>query len=195
MSAMCRRAAIREATRKAGIPQWSSDMRPVRGKCLGRVKRKPCGSRWGVVRVSLDFRDPERVDRLATIECASCGRVWRRTKPTSVRSAAGYQAVRLTVILPATAERWYSRGAWHRDGDDALVLRDADLGDVDEAARAHNARVNARLTARANDRARREAADREAIARGTAALAAHDQMREADEQAEREAAAREAANA
>lgn len=193
MTDLCRRSAIRTATRAAGIAQWSSDIAPIRGRCLGRVKRKPCGSRWGVIRVSLDFRDPERVDRLATIECASCGRVWRRTKPVAVRSAAGYQSVRLTIILAATANRWYSRGTWHRDGDDAVILRDADLGDVDDAARAHNAHLAARLAAKARAKAKREESDSEATARAMAALAAYDARREAEAIAEAEAAAREAA--
>jgi hypothetical protein len=195
MTDICRRSAIRLATREAGIASWSSDIAPVRGKCRGRVKRKPCGSRWAVPRVSLDFRDPERVDRLAILECVSCGRKWRRIKPPAVRSSAGYQSVRLDVILPATANRWYSRGAWHREGEDALILRDADLGDVDEAARAHSAHLSARLASKARDRERREAADREATARGMAALAAHEARRAADAADEAAAAAREAAYA
>lgn len=190
---LCRRSAIKAATRAAGIAPWSSDMRPVRGKCLGKVKRRPCGSRWGIVRVSLDFRDPDRVDRLAIVECASCGRKWRRIKPPAIRSAAGYQSVRLDVILPASAKRWYSRGAWHREGDDAVILRDADLGDVDEAARAHGIHLSTKLAAKARDRARREDADREAIARGMAALASADARRAEADEAERQAAAREAA--
>lgn len=193
MTDLCRRSAIRTATAAAGIAQWSSDIRPTRGKCLGRVKRRPCGSRWGVVRVSLDFRDPARVDRLATLECASCGRTWRRVKAPAVRSLAGYQSVRLTVILPATAKRWYSRGVWHVDGTDAAILRDADLGDVDDAARAHSAHANARLASRAAARDKREASDREATTRLMGIVAAADARRAADAAEEAAAAAREAA--
>lgn len=188
-----RARAKRAATRGAGIAKWSSDIAPIRGRCLGGTKRKPCPSRWGVVRVSLDFRDPARVDRLAVVECATCGRVWRRCTPPAIRSREGYQSVRINLILPATMNRWYSRGHWHVEGDDASVLRDADLGDVDEAARAHDAKLAARLASRAADKARREASDREAIARGMAALAAHDAMNAARDDEERAAAAREAA--
>lgn len=155
-----RRSAIRDACRAAGIPQWSADMITVRGQCRGRHQRKPCRSRWGVVRVSLDFRG-ERVDRIATVECAVCGRTWRRTRPPErLTSRDGYQTGRLTVILPRSARRWFARGRWHREGDDGTVIRDATIGDVDEAARAHGIRA-ARLDA---SRARRKAiADAEAI--------------------------------
>lgn len=155
---LCRRGAHHRATLAAGIPEYASDIAPIRGRC----RKRSCGSRWGVVRVSIDFRDPATVDRIATIECAACGRVWRRVREPRITSADGYQAVRLTLILPATADRWYSRGRWHREGDDAIVLRDADIGDLDEAARAHRKREDALAARKADARAKREAADREA---------------------------------
>lgn len=188
---MTRRTARRSAAVKAGIPHWSSDIRPVRGKCLGRVKRKPCGSRWGVVRVSLDFRDPDRVDRLAVVECASCGRVWRRVKPPTIRSTAGYQTVRLDVIIPATMKRWFSRGHWHREGDDSEILRDADLGDVDEAARAHGVKADRRADAAARAKARKAEAEATAIRETRAMIARMDETRSLDEAREALAAARE----
>jgi hypothetical protein len=138
-SPICRRAAHHRATVAAGIPEYASDIRPVRGRC----RHGRCKSRWAVLRVSLDFRDPVRVDRLATTECALCGRVWRRVKVPRLTSPDGYQEVRLTLILPGTYARWYSRGRWHREGDDAVVLRDASIADLDEAARAHRAKSDA----------------------------------------------------
>lgn len=191
---LCRRSAIGSAVREAGIPRWASDIRPVRGRCRAKVKRRPCGSRWAIPRVSLDFRDPDRIDRLATLECASCGHVWRRISDgTAVRSREGYQAAYITLILPAVARRWHSRGVWHREGDDALVLRNADVADLDEAVDAHRARLANRIDARNRARAKREAEDMVAIQRGREALARLDALqaeREADEAA---ALAREAA--
>lgn len=109
--------------------------------------------------MSIDFT-AETVDRLATIECASCGRTWRRTRVPRLTSAAGYQAVHLTLILPRSSRRWFARGRWHKEGEDATVLRDATIGDLDEAARAHGIRAARLDRARAR---RREQADAEAI--------------------------------
>lgn len=152
-SSICRRAAYHAATTAAAIPTYASDLLPVRGRCLkGR-----CRSRWAVVRVSIDFRDPERIDRIATTECAACGHTWRRVREPRITSAAGYQSVRLTLILPASYERWYARGRWHREGDDAVILREASIGDLDEAARAHRARAAIVADRKTAARARREA--------------------------------------
>lgn len=186
-SSLCRRAAHHVATVKAGIPEYASDMRPVRGKC----RRSRCRSRWAIVRVSLDFRDPERIDRYATTECAACGDVWRRVKVPPITSAAGYQAVRLTLILPSAVKRWHSRGHWHREGDDAAILREADIGDLDEAARNHASREATVAARKARDKARRAESDRlahEATTDLLARLAAIDAARIAEE---REAAIRE----
>lgn len=95
--------------------------------------------------------------------------------------------------MPATLERWYSRGTWHREGDDARELRDASIGDVDEAARDHAARAGriADRKARAAQRqAERDAETHEATMRLLAQLAEMDAQRAADEAAaaEREAA-------
>lgn len=156
-----RRSAIRAACRAGGLPLWAADMVTVRGRCHGRVKRRPCGSRWGVVRVSLDFTG-ERVDRLATVECAMCGRTWQRVKPPAITSAAGYQTTRLTLILPRSARRWFARKRWHQDGDTATVVRDATIGDVDEAARAHGVRADRLAARRARAAERAVEAEREA---------------------------------
>lgn len=132
---MTRRSAHRRASRAAKLPLYASDLRPVRGRCL----KRGCDSRWAVVRVSIDLRE-ERIDPLATLECAACGRRWRRVKVPPLVSAAGYQAVRLELILPAHARRWFARGRWHREGEDGIVVRDATLADLDTAARDHRAR-------------------------------------------------------
>jgi hypothetical protein len=170
-----------------------NDIRPVRGRCRGGTKRKPCPSRWAIPRVSLDFRDPARVDRLATLECAVCGRTWRRIAPIAIRSREGYQSALLTVIVSATAHRWYSRGTWHREGDDAQVVVDARLDDVDEAVSRNDRAMALRAERAARARARREAADLEAVARLRATLASMDARRADEARAEAEAQAREAA--
>lgn len=150
MTRLTRRCAVHRATTGAGIPGYASDMAPVRGRCL----RKRCGARWGVVRVTIDTRDATRIDRFAHVECAACGRVWRRVKIPAITSAAGYQRVRLTLVLPAEAHRWYARGRWHREGDDAVTIIEATIGDLDEAARAHRAKSETRLAAAARKRDR-----------------------------------------
>lgn len=155
-SCLSRRAAARVARDAAAIPGYLSDLRPVRGKC----RRPRCGSRWGIVRVTLDFRDPERIDRFSATECAKCGHVWRRVREPAITSPAGYQAVRLTLILPATMNRWFARGHWHREGDDGVVIPEANIGDLDEAARAHRKREDAIAMRKAKARAK---ADAEAV--------------------------------
>jgi hypothetical protein len=154
-SACTRRSAHHRATVAAGLPEYASDMRPVRGRCL----KRGCRSRWAVVRVSIDFRDPARTDRIATHECAVCARIWRRVTVPPITSAEGYQAVRLTLILPATANRWFARGRWHREGSDGIVLRDATIGDLDEAARNHSASADRLASRKAAAKASREAAE------------------------------------
>jgi len=177
---LSRRAACHRAAEGAGIPDYASDMRPVRGRC----RKGRCRSRWAVVRVSIDFRDPAAIDRMAVTECAACGHVWRRVKVPRLTSPAGYQEVRLTLILPASYERWFSRGRWHREGDDGAILRDADIGDLDEAARSHRKRQDALATRKAAARDKAAAADSErhaATMNLLARLAAIDAARAADE--------------
>lgn len=153
-SCLTRRAACHVTAEAAGLPAYLSDLRPVRGKC----RRPRCQSRWAVVRITLDFRDPERIERFAATECVKCGHVWRRVAEPRITSPAGYQAVRLTLILPATFDRWYSRGRWHREGDDAVILGEAHIADLDEATRAHRKRADSAATRKAAARARAEAA-------------------------------------
>lgn len=176
----CRRTARIRAGEASGLPAYANDLRAIRGKC----RKRGCPSRWGVVRVSLDFREAEAVDRIATLECALCGRTWRRVRVPALTSPKGYQAVRLTLILPAAMHRWYARGRWHAEGEDAVVIREANLGDLDEAARAHRAKADAAATRKAKARAKAEAqalVDHERTLATLARLAELDRARAAEE--------------
>lgn len=179
-----RRCAVKRACAAGGIPRYAADLITTRGRCMhGR-----CRGRWAVTRVSLDFSG-ERVDRLATLECASCGRVWRRVRAPALRSAAGYQAVRLTLILPGgDFRRWHSRGRWKVSGTSGVVLRDADLGDLDEAARAHTKRADGIIDARVRNR-EREAAKGAVVMARIAALESTAAARRAEREADEAAAA------
>lgn len=153
-----RRSARRKAAQDAGVPKYAAEMRPVRGRCravLGRAHR-PCDNRWGIVRVSVDLTSREAVDRLATVECASCGHVWYRTTPPKVTDGQ-YQSVRLSVIIPSELRRWYARGRWRTQGTDAVVIREATLADLMAAMDDWRARNGQYESARARARAKREA--------------------------------------
>jgi hypothetical protein len=145
-----------------------------------------------VARVSIDFR-ADRIDRIATIECASCSRTWRRSAVPPLASAAGYQSVRLTLILPSAAKRWFARRRWRAELDGGIVIREATIPDLDEAAREHRATFDRHEATRERARAKRAAAEADqhrAAAAMLARLAESDAARAADEAA---AAAREAA--
>lgn len=176
------------AAARAGIPAYQLDLVTVRGRCLARR----CRNRWGVVRMTVDLRGRE-ADRFAAVECAACGRVWRRTRLIPARARNGAQAVLLTAILPASAHRWYARGRWHREGDDGEVLRECSLGDLDEAVRAYRARQGAVLARLDRARARRQALESEALARSRDLMARIAAMRAAESADEAAATAREAA--
>ncbi len=163
----CRRRARILATRSAGLPAWATDLDTVRERCMGRR----CRSRWGVVRVSIDLRSRDAIDRVATVECAVCGRVWRRTRADRPLTRSGAQRVLLTLLLPSSVNRWYARGRWHVTGSDAVELRNATLADADEAARDWRRRHDQYLAAKDRVRAKREAAATEAHERTTALLA------------------------
>lgn len=184
-----RRCAIARACKAGNIPRYAADLATTRGRCQhGR-----CKGRWAVTRVTLDLRY-ERAERFAALECTLCGRIWRRVKVPAIRSAAGYQAVRLTLILGGTVTRWRARGRWHREGSDQ-VIRDADLGDVDEAVRTHRVREDARLDVKARAKAKAEAESAERHRDAQEWLARMDERNAAREAEERAAEAREAANA
>ena len=189
MPAPDRRDARRMAGQRSGLPAYQLDLATTRGRCLARR----CASRWAVTRITVDLRGRE-VDRFAHVECAACGRVWRRTRIVPITAPNGGQAVLVTAILPASARRWYAHGAWHREGDDALILVNASIGDLDDAARARRTRMDSvyRRLQRAKDlRAARES---EALAKSRALMAhlhamdAERAAQEADARAREEAA-------
>lgn len=155
-----RRAAIRRAAADGGIPLYLASLRPVRGRCLRRTRRGVCGARWGVVRVSLDLTEPAAIDRLATVECATCGHTWRRTRVPALTDGA-YQTVRLTLILPADHRHWYARGRWHVEGETGVVC-EATLADLIAAQDDWRTRNGTYLAARAHAAERRANAEQAA---------------------------------
>lgn len=181
-----RRAALRLVTERTKVPAYAVAWDLTRGKC----RHGRCASRWAYTRVTLDFR-PVAIERYAQTECVRCGKVWRRVHVPPLRDRRGLQTVAVTAILPASVTRWFSRGRWHRDGDDALVVAECSLADLDEAARAHRkladrvAIVKARRIALKAERERVAGVEMRAL---LDRLHAHDAERE---QAEREALARE----
>lgn len=172
--------------RELELPAYLTDFRLIPGHC----RKRRCRSRFGIVRVSLDFTSRERVDQLATVECAACGHTWRRVK---VPRLAEYQTTRLTLILPSEQRRWYARGRWHVQGDDAVVLRDATQSDLMDAYTDWRTRNGQLLASRERARAKREEADREATERARATMAKLAERDAERAREEAEAAAREAA--
>lgn len=180
-----KRAATSAARHTAGIPRYLAELRITRGTCRGGTKRKPCPSRHGVTRVTFDYRDRTRVDSFAHVECALCGRTWRRVK---VPRLGEYQSVLLTLILPDHAKRWFARGTWHREGSDAIVRPNATWSDLMDAGAEWRERNIAYLATRSRAQERAAERDREARER-MAVLLAKWADRDAEEAA---AAAREA---
>jgi hypothetical protein len=179
--------ALAAASRRSGIPPYQLDLVTMRGRCLGRG----CRNRWGVLRMTVDLRGRES-DRFTHIECAACGRVWRRTHNVRPSSRRG-QRVLLTAILPATAHRWYARGRWHREGDDGLVIPEASIADLDDAVRAHRARQDSALARLQRAKDRRAALEAEALAKSRAVMARWAEREAEQAREEAAAAAREAA--
>jgi len=183
-----RSTAVRLAAARAGLPAYGLNLATVRGRC--RARR--CRSRWGVIRVTVDLRGRE-VDRFAHVECAACGRVWRRTRIVPMHDRHSRQTVLATAILPASAHRWYARGRWHREGDDAHVLREASLSDLDEAARAFRARQGRVLARLQRARDRRQELEAAAMTRYRALRERLDDITDAQARIEAAAQAREVA--
>lgn len=194
MTTQTRRAACRVTARKATVPLYAADMRPVRGRCLARKRKAVCGNRWGIVRVSIDMTDRASTDSLATVECALCGHTWRRCKvPERLTSHAGYQAVRLSLILPAAQRRWYARGRYHVTGEDAVTIPEATIPDYMAARDDWHVRNGTYAESRRKAALRKAEAEAEARA-STAALIARLAERDAErDTAEAEAEARDAA--
>jgi hypothetical protein len=173
------RQGLRDAMRqRVGLRRDNDGLRLVKGRC----RKRGCPSRWGVTRVTADYRDARRVDYLAMVECARCGRTWRRVK---VPEWTSYQSVRLTLILPHAQRRWYARGRWHSEGEDGITLREARYSDMTAAVEDWRRRSGLRLARL--DRAKVRKQEREAQGlRDVQALIARLDARDAERVAERE---------
>lgn len=187
-AATSRRAARRKVARDAGVPYYSADFAPVRGRCLRPTRRGVCGSRYGIVRVSIDLTSRATVDRLATVECAVCGHTWRRVAPPErVTSREGYQSVRLTIIVPGADRVNYSRATHKRTVEaGACVMTGATIPDLMAAMDDWRRRNGQYLATRERAAARKVEADTEARRRMAARLAQwaeRDAERAADEAA------------
>lgn len=161
------------------LPAYLTDFRLIPGLC----RRRRCKSRYGVVRVSIDYRDRDRFEVLATVECASCHRTWRRTRAPKLGE---YQHCRVTLILPAHQRRYYARKRWHVEGDDAVVIRDATWSELMAAAddwRTKNVRRQAARARLAERKAREERETHEATMNLLERLAERDRQRELEEAA------------
>ena len=175
-----RQAVLRAQERAAGIPGYLSDMSIRRGKCFR------CKSRYSVQRVTFDYTSAKAVQPFAHVECAQCGHVWYRTQVPHLRE---YQSVRLTLILPGDQQRWFARGRWHVQGEDAVVVRDATWSDLMDQSRAWRERNTRYEMSLARAKARREAKAVEAHERAQvllARLAEMDAARAAEEAAARD---------
>ncbi|HEY6057204.1 MAG TPA: hypothetical protein VIV06_04190 [Candidatus Limnocylindrales bacterium] len=186
---MTRRAAIRRAAHGGRIPLYAQAFRPIRGRCRGALlpsgRRRRCDSRYAIVRVSVDLTDARRIDKLATVECASCGHTWRRCRVPALTAPNGDQLVRLSLVVPAEVRRWYARGRWHAEGETG-VIREATVADYIAALadwRTRFGRVEAARLRAAERKAAEERAAHERMADLLAKLAEHDAQREAEERA------------
>lgn len=169
------RVARKRASRAAGLRSYETEVSVHRGHC-----RAPgCASRYGVDRVTLDTTSTARVERFAHRECAQCGRVWHRVKDDTPVSRLGYQAVRITLIVPTGERRivFASHGGVHAEGETSVVLRDATFGQLTDAYSAWQKRNNAVLAARARAKARKAELDAAATREFMAQLAAMDERR------------------
>lgn len=179
---LTREQARKRAYRGAGLRAYETELHVVRGHC----RAKGCASRYGVIRETIDFREAAAITRAAQVECVQCGRYWYATRVPAV-TRHGYLSVRVTLILPGNRRTYTTvRGAVRAEGDEAVMVVDPSLGEIDDAKRAWDAR-NGRLTA-ARDRAKakRAAAEAEALATSRALmerLHARDAEREAEEAA------------
>lgn len=136
VAALCARLSLTRAT---------MDLR--HGLRRGRCRKRGCDSRYAVVRVTIDTRDPERVDRSAALECALCGHTWRSCAMPDLRLRnGGLPRVLLTLILPPrrgeSRRVWYNRAGnpvW--SGADAQTVREATYTQLSEAIADHDRRA------------------------------------------------------
>lgn len=132
MPELSRSAHARALARRTSAPLRLTDYRL--GLRRGRCARSRCRSRYAIVRVTVDTRDPERTDRAGTLECSLCGHTWTRVTVPPLKLTSG-QAPRilLTLILPpdpGDGRRTYTttRGAQRVTGSDARIVANASYG-------------------------------------------------------------------
>lgn len=125
---MTRNQCASRLRRLAGLAGWEANF----GQELrrGRCAKRGCKSRYAVVRITYDLRDRREVLTSATLECAECGRTWRRTRVPDLREWKNVQRHALTLILPPEkrVKIWVTRGHIKREGDDALIVENANYG-------------------------------------------------------------------
>lgn len=185
--ALARRSLLARQRRAAGIPRYSADFRLIRGACA-----KPrCGSRLGVVRMSIDYTSRKDREVMATIECAKCGRTWRRIKPPKLGE---YQSVRLTLLLPGDQRRWFARGRYHVTGTDHVEITEGTWPDLLEAEAQWRKRNDAYTSSVAKAKATKEAKAAAERLETAAWLARMGEKRAERDREEAEAAAREKEN-
>lgn len=164
------------AARTAGIGRYYSELRTWRGHC-----RAPgCQSRYGVARITLDTTAIRRMERQAQVECVQCGRVWFRVADDTPAAKGGFQSALYTLIVPTGDKRVVYKahgGGLHVRGEDTVILTNATLGQLMDAAASWRER-NGALVARL-DRARARKAERDmaAVIVAREALAAMDARR------------------
>jgi hypothetical protein len=179
-----RKAVERKQLRAMGIPAYASDLSMRRGRCF------KCKGRYSVVRLTLDYRSRASLETFAHVECALCGHVMYRT---STPRLGEYQSVRLTLILPSEQRRWFARGRWHVEGEDAVTVADATWSDLIDAGAEWRKRNDQYNAARARAKARKAERDAEAVARLRVTLDHMDALAREREREEQEARDREAA--
>ena len=168
---------------RLGIDRRTMDLR--HGLRRGRCRKRGCVSEYAVVRVTIDTRDPDMVDRSAVLECALCGRTWRAVRVPNLRlHDGGLPRALLTLILPPRRGEgrrvWYNRAGnpvW--SGIDAQTVREATyvqlslaIEDHDRRAETRAAKREAARVAAAESLAAEEAERRERMAAIDSALAA-----------------------
>lgn len=132
-----RSAVARGLARRVGVALEQTDFRA--GLRRGRCAQRRCPSRFAIVRVTIDLRDPTRQDHSATLECALCGRTWTRAPVPDLRLSGGRQPrVLLTIHAPpprGESRRTYrtTRGALRVVGTDSRTIVNASYRDLEIA--------------------------------------------------------------
>jgi hypothetical protein len=185
---MTKRTATIRARRATGVPAYSADFETVRGRCLARKKGRRCQSRYGLVRLSIDYTDRREKNTLATVECAACGHTWYRTTPPA--RLGEHQSVLLDLILPSEQRRWYARGRWHVTGEDSVTLRNATWAELMAASADWRKRNDSYALSAAKAKAKKAAAEAAAHEATMALLAKWAEREAAEREAEAAAEAR-----